>query len=159
MKPKKINLLDILIVFCIAVIILGVVFRAEIKHMIFSDENSKFSVEFKIEDIENARAALFTAGSKLTLFDTNTNFGEITQILKTPKTEIYIIDGIEKTAQSVSRSDVTITVSVPGYISSGIFYSNNGTELLVSSILRFETDNQVFSAKILAVQKNILIDE
>lgn len=146
-RNKKFNLLDAAIILVLIGVIAGAIFRSEIKQFMFSDENAVFTVTVKISDIDNSRAALLIEGSELA-FSNNKYFGTVKETDKTPVSEIYIIDGVEKTIQSSTRSDVLLTLTVPGYISGDVYCSDNGTELLVASYLTLESENQIVDCRI-----------
>lgn len=152
MKTKKFNLFDILIVIVAAVIIAGVIFRAEIRNMFFSDESSYFLMDVQVTFLENGRAATIKEGDEI--FDAEgKSIGTISSVSTTPSKDIVTIDGVDRDVLSTRCRDVTMEISLRGYITDGVYYTKNGMRLLLNDTITLETSRLSLNCRIKDVRK------
>ncbi len=158
MKTKKFNMFDVLIVIIVAVIIAGIIFRVEIRNMFFSDEGSYFIMDVQITFLENGRASLIKEGSEV--FDADGRIlGTVTSVSTTPSKDIVTIDGIDREVLSTRCKDVTIEISLRGYISDGVYYTKNGSQLILNDNINLETASLSLNCRITDVRKVAVAEE
>lgn len=158
MKTKKFNLFDVLIVIIVAVIIAGIIFRVEIRNMFFSDEDSNFIMDVQVTFLENGRASLIKEGGEI--FDADgKSLGTVTSVSTTPSKDIVTIDGIDREVLSTRCKDVTIEISLRGYISDGVYYTINGSQLVLNDSITLETASLSLNCRIVDVRKVAATEE
>lgn len=152
MNKKKFNLFDLTILLIAAVIVAGVVFRAEIRNKFFSDESSYFLMDVQVTFLENGRAATIKEGDEI--FDAEgKSIGTISSVTTTPSKDIVTFDGVDREVLSTRCRDVTMEISLRGYITDGVYYTKNGMSLLLNDTVTLETSKLSLNCRIKDVRK------
>ncbi len=151
MKTKRFNIFDVLIILVVAVIVAGAVFRAEIRQMFFTDESIEITIDVKVSFLENSRVATLKEGGNVS-YSNGEHFGTIAAITATPSKDIVTVDGVDKDVLSSRCKDVTMEIAVKGYIADGMYYTNNGTLLMLNDSISLETDLLLLNCKITDVR-------
>ncbi len=150
---KKLNIFDWLIFVVVAVIIVGVVFRADIERTVFSDEKVELTLTVKVEFLENSRAATIKDGDSI-FTSKGKDFGTVAKVSSTPSRDIVTVNGIDTYIHSAICKDLSIDITLNGYITDGEYFSENGTRLLINDTIILETDTLSLNCRITEVKKN-----
>lgn len=148
MKVKRFNLFDLAILVVIIGMVVGIIFRAEMEQLLFSDEAAVFEITLKIENIENTKAEKLSKGDQLQLVENENIFGDILLVTKSAANITFHQDGEEHTVTSSDHCNVDLKVKIYGYVSDDVFYTKKGTRLMINETMTLENSLILFETKI-----------
>ena len=155
-EKKRVNFIDITIVLCVVLIILAVVFRAQITEYISKGTNlTSYSVEFESEPLGNGYVSYISAGDPVEWVEKDMEIGTVGSISETVPSAVYTVGSDGKLI--ITESDTTSTVrgvlSVRALENDGCFIS--GTEFIGAGMkMTLRAGNVVFDVTVLSVTKN-----
>ena len=155
-EKKRVNFIDITIVLCLILIILAVVFRAQITEYISGGTNlTSYSVEFESEPLRNGYVNYIGVGDAVEWVEKDMEIGSVDAINESVPTPIYTVGSDGKLI--ITESDTTTTVrgvlSVRALDNDGCFIS--GTEFIGAGMkMTLRAGNVVFEVTVLSVTKN-----
>ena len=154
MKGKKrFNIVDCVILLCVILIIVAVVFRAQIIDYIARGENlSEYTVVFESDPIGNSYASYITAGKQIEWVETNSVIGEIKNIESVTPADVYTVrsDGTLMVTPSDSESVVRGTLTVRASDKDGCFIS--GTDFVGAGMkMTLRSNNALFTVTVISV--------
>lgn len=148
MKNKRFNLFDLLIIIIVIGVILGIIFRTQIKDTLFSADSAVFEVTIEVESMPNACASAIAEGTELYISKSENLFGKVVSITVTPVSETVFVGDQEVEAQSEYYSSAVIVIRTEGYVSDGMYFSKTEDALLIKSEFNLETKSLYFNGKI-----------
>ena len=155
-EKKKVNFIDITIVLCVVLIILAVVFRAQITEYISGGTNlTSYSVEFESEPLGNGYAEYIKQGDTVEWVEKGMEIGTVNTIDPAVPSNVYTVGSDGKLI--ITPSDTTSTVrgvlSVQALENEGCFIS--GTEFIGAGMkMTLRTGTVTFNVTVLSVTKN-----
>lgn len=152
MKNKRFNLFDLLIIIIIAGVILGIVFREQIKDTLFPGESVVLEVTLEVESMPNGCKAVLTEGTKLYMADGGLYFGKINSTAFTPVKDTIFVGDQELTAPSEYYSSAVMVLYVEGYVIDDTFYTKGDDILLIKSEFGLETGDCYIRGKITEIK-------
>ena len=154
MKGKKrFNIVDCVILLCVILIIVAVVFRAQIIDYIARGENlSEYTVVFESDPVGNSYASYITAGKQIEWVETGSIIGEIKTVESATPADVYTIrsDGKLMVTPSDSETVVRGTLTVRASDRDGCFIS--GTDFVGAGMkMTLRSNSAVFTVTVISV--------
>jgi hypothetical protein len=152
-EKKHFNVIDVLIIIGAILIIVGIIFRAQLISIFNANATeTKYSISFEAEAVDNNVAELLQNGNNVTWLDKSQKLGAITTVEKSP-TKIFVPEnetGKYIAVDSDKTQKVTGTISALGNSKNGC-YINGTTYLAAGMTVVLATENAEFTAIITSV--------
>lgn len=153
MKNKRFNLFDLLIIIIIAGVVLGIVFRDQIKDTLFPGEKVTLEVTLEVESMPNGAADNIKAGVKLYKAESGLYFGKVREASFSPVNDTIFVGDQEVQAPSEHYSSAVITIEIEGYVIDGTYYTKGDDMLLIKSEFGLESTDSYFRGKITRINE------
>ncbi|MDD4125660.1 MAG: DUF4330 family protein [Eubacteriales bacterium] len=148
MKNKRFNLFDLLIIIILIGVVLGIVFRSQIKDTLFPGESAVLRVTLKVESMPNDCADSITEDTKLYIAQSGRYFGKVVSATFSPVKDTVFVGDQEVQAPSEYYSSAVIIMEISGYILEDTYYTKADDILLIKSEFGLETEDAYFRGKI-----------
>ncbi len=152
---KRFNIIDVLIIVCVAFIALAVVFRGQITAAISAGKNlDSFTVTFESDPMDNMTARTLKAGQSVVWVETDTELGSMYDY-SSEAARVYTADRDGKLVESKSDSQSVIkgTMKIRAEYRDGSCYVS-GTEFLGGGMkLTLRTEYATFTVTVISVEK------
>ena len=156
-EKKRFNFIDVIILLCVALIVLAVVFRAQITGYIAGGKNLVgYSVAFQSEPVENGIVGYIKSGNTVEWVEKGIEIGTVNALNAPADAEIYTLssDGKLIVAPSTSAKKLSGTLAIMGYEKDGGCFVS-GTEFIGAGMkMTLRSGNTVFTVTVLSVTKN-----
>ncbi|MBR2459981.1 MAG: DUF4330 family protein [Clostridia bacterium] len=154
-EKKTFNIIDVLIIVCVALLVLATVFRAQVISFFSDRENlSEFVVSFRSEPLENSYVGYVKAGRNIEWVENKLEIGEIRAVTQSYPAKVYTVgtDGTLIITEDDSTSVLEGTLLVRAAAKDGCFIS--GTEFIgAGTKMTLRTQNVLFEVTVLAVTR------